>query len=153
MDDFTIRPAVDVVQITETMKSSSPYQSPKIRLMIPSSPVLLLSSHLTQLYQTNSLAPMTTSTLPRIKFVVFPVSIMMLLKHLIRTRLRYLSMSRSRHGSFRTNRCFDFIASEISSLKSLSSDLPYLLRHFSVGYFKPVAQNSYWYRTNACHSG
>jgi hypothetical protein len=27
------------------------------------------------------------------------------------------------------------------------------LRHFSVGYFKPVAQNSYSYRTNDYHSG
>jgi hypothetical protein len=27
------------------------------------------------------------------------------------------------------------------------------LRHFSVGYSKPVTQNSYWYRTNDCHSG
>jgi hypothetical protein len=72
---------------------------------------------------------------------------------LIRTRLRYLSMFRSCHGSMRTNRCFDLINSESSSLKSLSSDLLCLLRHFSVGYFKPVAQNSDWYRTNDRHFG
>jgi hypothetical protein len=47
-----------------------PYQSPKFRPMIRSSPVLLQSIHLTQLHQANSLAPTTTSTLPRIKFVV-----------------------------------------------------------------------------------
>jgi hypothetical protein len=28
-----------------------------------------------------------------------------------------------------------------------------LLRHFCVGYFKPVAQNSYWCRINDYHSG
>jgi hypothetical protein len=39
------------------------------------------------------------------------------------------------------------------SLKSLSLDLLCLLRHFSVGYFKPTAQNSHWYRTNDYHSG
>jgi hypothetical protein len=78
---------------------------------------------------------------------------MMLLKHLIRTRLRYFSMFRSCHGSLRINRCFHLMASKISSLTSLSPDLLYLLRHFCVGYFKPVAQNSYWYRTNDYHSG
>jgi hypothetical protein len=130
-----------------------PYQFPKFRLVITSSPVLFPSIHLTQLYQANSLAPTTTSTLPRIKFVVFPVSIMMLLKHLIRTRLRHLSMITSSHGSLRTNMCFDLIASEIFSLKSLSLDLLCFLRHFSVGCFKSVAQNSYWYRTNDYHSG
>jgi hypothetical protein len=97
-----------------------PDQSPKFRLMITSSPVLLPSIHLMQLYQTNSLAPTTISTLARFKFVGFPLSIMILLKHLIRTRLRYLSMLRSCHGSLRTNRCFNLIASEISSLKSRS---------------------------------
>jgi hypothetical protein len=50
-----------------------PYQSPKFRLVITSSPVLFLSIHLTQLYETNSLAPTTTSSFPRIKFVMFPV--------------------------------------------------------------------------------
>jgi hypothetical protein len=65
---------------------------------------------------------------------VFPVSIMILLKHLIGTSLRYLSLFRSCHGSLRTNRYFDLIASEISSLKSLSPGLLCLLRHFSVGY-------------------
>jgi hypothetical protein len=85
-------------------------QSPKFRLVMTSSPVLLPSIHLTQLYQTNSLAPTTASTLPRIKFVLFPVSIIIRLKNLIRTRLRYLSLFRSCHGSLRTNRCFDLIA-------------------------------------------
>jgi hypothetical protein len=47
--------------------------------------------------------------------------------------------------SLRTNGCFDSIAPEISSLKSLSPDLLCLLRHFSIGCFKPAAQNSYWY--------
>jgi hypothetical protein len=98
-------------------------------------------------------APTTTSTLPKIKFVVFLVSFMILLKHLIRTWLRYLSMFRSCHGSLRTNRCFDLMASDISFLKSVSSDLLCLLQHFSVGYFKPAAQNSYWYQTNDYHSG
>jgi hypothetical protein len=117
-----------------------PYQFPKLRLVITPSPVLLLSIHLTQLYQTNSLAPTTSSTPPRIKFVVFPVSIMMVLKHLIRTRLKYFSVFRSCHGPLRTNKCFDSIASEISFLESLSPDLLCLLRHFSVGHFKPAAQ-------------
>jgi hypothetical protein len=84
---------------------------------------------------------------------VFPVSIMILLKHLIRARLRYLSMFRSCHRSLRTNRCFDLIASEIYSLKSPSPDLLFLLQHFFVGYFRPAMQNSYWYRTNDYHSG
>jgi hypothetical protein len=104
---------------------------------------LLPAIYLTQLYQTNSLTPTTTSTLPRIKFVAFPVSIIMLLKHLIRTRLRYLSMFRSCYGSLRTNRCFDLIVSEISYFKAIYSDLLCLLQRFSVGYFKPVLQNSY----------
>jgi hypothetical protein len=78
---------------------------------------------------------------------------MMLLKHLIRTRLRSLSMFRSSRGFLRTDRCFDLIASGISSLKSLSPDLLCLLRHFSVGYFKPAWQHSYWYQTNDYHSG
>jgi hypothetical protein len=122
---------------------SDHYQSPKICLVGASNPVLLPSTRLTQLYQANSLATTTTSTLPRIKFVVFRVSIMMLAKHLTRTRLRYFSMFRSCHGSLRTNRCFDLIASEISSLKSLSPDLLCLFRRFAVGYFEPVAQNLY----------
>jgi hypothetical protein len=137
MDDFIIRPAVnlDVVQIFETMQSSRPLPTAKFRLVITLSPVLLPSIHLMPLYQTNSLAPTTTSTLPTIKVVVFPVSIRMLLKHLTRTRLKYLSMFRSCHGSLRTNRCFNLIASEISSLKSLFPDLLCLLWHFSAGYF------------------
>jgi hypothetical protein len=113
---------------------------------------LLPSIHLTQFYHTIFLTPTTTSILPRIKFVVFPVSIMMLLKHLIRTPLRYFSMFRSCHRSLRTNRCFDAIASEISSLKSRSPDLLYLLRYFSVGYSKPAVQHSDWDRTNNYHS-
>jgi hypothetical protein len=135
------------------MWCSRPWPIPQFRLVITSSPVLPASIHLMQLYQMNSLGPTTSSTLPKIKFVAFPVSIMMLLKLLICTRLRYLSMFRSCHRSLRTNICFDLIASEISSLKSLSPDLLCLLRHFSVGYFKPVAHNSYWYRTNDYHSG
>jgi hypothetical protein len=112
----------------------------------------IASIHLMQLYQTNSLAPTTTSTLPRIRFVVFPVSIMTLLKHLIRSRLRYFSVFRSCHRSLRTNRCFDLIASEISSLKSLSPGLLCLLRHFSVGYFQHAVHHSHWYQTNDYHS-
>jgi hypothetical protein len=155
MNDFTIHPAVDVdvVQILETMQSSRPLSIPKFRLVTTSSPALMPSIHLTQLYQTNYLAPTITSTLPRIKFVMFPVSIMMLLKHLIPTRLRYVSIFRSCHGSLRTNRCLDLTASEISSLKSLSPNLLCLLRHFSIEYFKPAAQNSYWYRITDYHSG
>jgi hypothetical protein len=130
-----------------------PYQFPKIRLVITSSLVLFPSIYLTQLYQANSLAPLTTSVVLRTTFVVFPVSIMMLVKHLIHTRLRYLLMFRSCHGSLGTDRCFDLIASEISSLKSLTSDLLCLLQHFSIEYFKAVAQNLYWYRTNDYHSG
>jgi hypothetical protein len=154
MDDFIIRPPVDldVVQILETIQYSRPLPIPQICLVVTSSPVLLPSIHLKQLYQTNSLAPMTASTLSRIKFIVFPVSIMMLLKHLICIRLRYLSMFRSCHESLRNNTCFDLIASEMSSLKSLFPDLLCLLRHFSVGCFKPAAQNSYWYWTNDDHS-
>jgi hypothetical protein len=121
-----------------------PYQSPKFRPVITLSPILLPSIHLTQLRQTNSFAPTTNSTLPRIKTVMFPVSIIMLLKRLIRTRLRYLSMFRLCPGSLKTDRCFDLIASEISSLKLLSPDLLCLLWRFSVGYFKPGEQNSYY---------
>jgi hypothetical protein len=43
-----------------------------------------------------------------------------------------------------TARCFDLIASEISSPKSLSPDLLCLLQRFYVGHCKPAAQNSYW---------
>jgi hypothetical protein len=45
------------------------------------------------------------------------------------------------HGSLRTNRCFDLIVSEISYIKAIVTDLLCLLRHFSVGNFKPAAQN------------
>jgi hypothetical protein len=135
------------------MQSSRPYPSPKFRLVITSSLVWLPSIHMTQLYQTNSLAPTTTSMLTRIRLVVFQVWIMTLLKHLICTRMRYVSIFRSCHGSLKTNKCFDIIASEISSLKSLSLDLLCLLRPFSVGYFKSAAQNSDWYWTNNYHSG
>jgi hypothetical protein len=127
--------------------------SPKFRRVITPSPVLLPSIHLMQLYQTNSLAPTTTSTLSGIKFVVFPVSIMILFKYLIRTRLRCPSMFRSCHGSLRNNRCFCLIVSEISPLVSLSPNLLCLLRYFFVGYFQPAAQNSSWRRTNDYHSG
>jgi hypothetical protein len=61
-----------------------------------SSQVLGPSIHLRQLYQTNSLAPTTNLTLLRIKFVVLPVSITMMLKHLIRTR-------------WNTSRCSDHV--------------------------------------------
>jgi hypothetical protein len=122
---------------------SDPCQFPKFRLVITPSLVLLPSIHLTQLYQESSLAPATTWTLPRVTFVVFPVSVMILLKHLIRIWLRYLLMFRSCHGSLGTNRCFDLIASEISSLKSLFPELLCLLRHFSLWCFKPAAQNSH----------
>jgi hypothetical protein len=67
--------------------------------------------------------------------------------------LRYVAMFGSCHRSLRTNRCFDLIASEIFSLKSLSPDLLCLLRHFSIESFKPIARNSYEYRTNDYHSG
>jgi hypothetical protein len=120
VDDFTIRPVVevDVAQILETIQSSRPLLisqispgdnlEPSIASIDPSDATL------------SDEFPAATSTLPRMKFVVFPVSITMLLKHLIRTRLRYLSMFRLCHGSLRTNRCFGLIASEISLLKSLS---------------------------------
>jgi hypothetical protein len=155
MDDFTIRPAVDldVVQILETMQSSKPLPILQISLADGVESVLPPLIHLTQLYQTNSLTTATISTLPRIKFVVFPVLVMMLLKHLIRTQRRYIFMFRLCHGSLRTNSCFDLIASEISSLKSVSLDLLSLLRHFSVGYFTPAAQNLCWHWANNCHSG
>jgi hypothetical protein len=89
----------------------------------------------------NSLDPMTTSTLPRIRLIVFAVSTMMLLKHLIHAPMRWPSMFRSCHGSLRNNRCFDLIVSEISCLKAIYPDLLYLLRCFFPGYFKSVGQN------------
>jgi hypothetical protein len=51
MDDFTIRTPVDldVVQILETMNLREPSQSPKFRLVIMPSQVLVPSIHLTQL--------------------------------------------------------------------------------------------------------
>jgi hypothetical protein len=67
------------------MQSSRPLPIPQISPGDNVESVLVPLIHLRHLYQTNSLARTTTSTLPRIKFIVFPVSIMMLLKHLIRT--------------------------------------------------------------------
>jgi hypothetical protein len=95
---------------------------------------------------------MITLTLPKIKFVVFPVSIRVLLKYLIRTRLRYLVIFKLCRRSLRTNRCFDLIVSEISYIKSPSLDLLCLLRRFPTAYFKPAPQNSYSYWMNDCHS-
>jgi hypothetical protein len=154
-DDFTIHPPVDlnVVQIFETKQSSRPRAIPQI------SPGDNVESGIASIDSFDATlsdelpCATTTSTLPRIKFILFPVSIMMLLKKLVRTRLRHLSMFRPSHESLRINRRFDLIASEISSLKSLSPDLLCLLRHFSVGYFEPATQNSYWYRTNDYHPG
>jgi hypothetical protein len=59
MDAFSLRPPIDldVVQILETMQPFRPHQSSKFRLVIKSSLVLLPSIRLTQLSQTNSLAP------------------------------------------------------------------------------------------------
>jgi hypothetical protein len=135
MDDFTIRALVnlDIAQILETMQSSRPLLISQISPGNNVKSAIASTIHLMQFYQTNFLAPTTTSTLPGIKFVVFPVSIMMFLKHLVHTRRRYFSMFGSCHGSLRTNRCFDLTASEISSLKSLSSDLLCLLRPYSSG--------------------
>jgi hypothetical protein len=119
MDDFTIRPAVDVniIQILEKTQSSGSRPIPQI---LPDDNV---ESGIASIAPSDATlseefpCPTTTYTFPRIKFVVFPVSIMMLLKHLIRARMRYLAMFRSCRGSLRTNRCFELIASEISSLK------------------------------------
>jgi hypothetical protein len=88
MEDFTIRPAVnvDVAQILEAMQSSRPRPIPQISLGDNVESGIGSIDPSVQLDQTNSLARKTTSTFPRIKFVAFPVSIMMLLKHLIRTR-------------------------------------------------------------------
>jgi hypothetical protein len=144
-DDFIIRPAVgvDVVQILETIQSSRsdlpiPQISPGDNIEFGIGSI----NPLTRLYQANSLDPTTTSMLPGIKFVGFPVSILMLLKHWICTRLRCLLMFKSCHGSLRTNKCLDLIASEISSLKLPPPDLLCLLWRFSVWYLKPAAQNS-----------
>jgi hypothetical protein len=150
MDDFTIRAAVDVnaVQILERMQSS---RLPPIPQISPGDNVesgIASIDPSDAILSANSLAPMKILTLPRVEFIVFPVSIVILLKHLIHTRMRYLSIFRSCHGFFMTNRCFDLITSEISSLKLPSPDLLCLLRHFSVGYFEHAAQNSYSHRTN-----
>jgi hypothetical protein len=50
-----------------------PYQPPKFRLVIMLSQVLVPSTHLKHLEQKKSLAPMTTSPLPRTRLIVFPV--------------------------------------------------------------------------------
>jgi hypothetical protein len=155
MDDFTIRQAVevDVVQILETMQSS---RSLPIHQVSPGDNI------------ESGIACIDLSDAPLSDEFSCPdhyfdtsddqircdsVSIMMLLKHLTCTRLRYLSMFRSYRKSLTANRCLDLIASEISSLKSLFPHLRCLLRHFSVRYFKFVAQNSYWCQTNDAHSG
>jgi hypothetical protein len=88
--DFTIRPAVDldVVQILETVQSSRPLPIPQISSgdNVESGIASIDRSEATL---SNEFPPPTiTSTLPMIKFVVSPVPIMMLLKHLIRTRRR-----------------------------------------------------------------
>jgi hypothetical protein len=135
MDDFTIRPPVDldVVQILEMMESSRALPMPQI------SPGDNVESGIGSVDPSgatlakNSLAPMTTSTLPRTRLIVFPVSIMILLKYLIPVPVRYPSRFRSCHGSVRTNSCFDLIVSEISYLKAIYPDLLCLLQRFSVG--------------------
>jgi hypothetical protein len=150
MNDFVIRPAVDVavVQILEMMQSSKSLPIPQISpgdnvesgiASIDPSEVTLsdefpcpddyFDAPEDQIHCVPSLGHDAVET-----FDPYP--------------LRYLSMFRSCHGSLKTDRRFDLIASEISSLKSLSSGLLCLLRHFSVGYLKSVAQISYWYWTN-----
>jgi hypothetical protein len=130
-----------------------PCQSPRFRLVITSSPIFLPWIHLMQLYQTNSLAPTNYFDAPEDQIRCVPSLNHDVVETFDPYPLRYLSIFRSCHGSLRTNKCFDLIALEISSFKSLSLDLLGLLRHFSVGYFEPAMQNSDWHRTNDYHSG
>jgi hypothetical protein len=155
MDDFTIHQAigVDVVHILDAMQSSRPLP---IHQILPGDN---LGSGIASIDPSDATLsnefPCSDDYLDTSEDQIrcVPVSIMILLKHLTRTRVRYLSTFRSCHRSLRTKECFDLIASEISSLKSLSPDHLCLLRHFSVGYLKPVAHSSYWHRTSDYHSG
>jgi hypothetical protein len=88
MDDFIIRPPVDhdVVQILKTMESSRALPIPQI------SPDDTVESGIGFVDPSNATLakelpfPMSPSTLPRIRLIVFPVSTVMLLKCLIPTR-------------------------------------------------------------------
>jgi hypothetical protein len=147
MDNFTICPAVkvDVVQIFETKQSSRPLPIPQILSGDN------LESGIASIDPSNAtlsdefLCPDDYFDAPEDQIRCVPSLDHNSVETFDPHPDRYISMFRSYHGSLRTNRRFDLIASEISSLKSLSPDLLCLLRHFSVGYFKLAAQNSYWY--------
>jgi hypothetical protein len=144
MDSFIIHPPVDVdvVRIVETMQSSKPLPIPHISPgdNVESSIASVNPSHAAL---SNELPCHDDYFDTHENQIVFPASIMMPLKYLIRTRLRFLLMVGSCHGSLRTNRPVDSIVSERSDLKLMYSDLLCLLRRFSVGYFRPAAQKSY----------
>jgi hypothetical protein len=143
IDDFTIRPAVDidVVQILETMQSSRPPPIPQI------SPGDNVVSGIVSIDPSD--ATLSDEFPCPDDYIDAPEDQIRCIPSLDHDSVetfdpypdRYLSMFRSCHGSLRMNRCFDLISSQISSLESLSPDLLCPLRHFSVGYFKPAAQN------------
>jgi hypothetical protein len=108
MADFTIFPAVDVdvVQMLETTQSSRPLPISQI------SPGDSVESGIASINPSDATLsdkfPCPEDYFEALEDQIrcVPVSTMMRLKHLIRTRLRYFSMFRSCHGSLRTNGCF-----------------------------------------------
>jgi hypothetical protein len=155
MDDFTIRPAVDVdvVQILEAIQSSTPLPIPEM------SPGHNVDSGIASIDPSDATisdefpCPDGDFNAPEDQIRCVPTldhdAVGPFDPYPAEIPINIQIMSRT----LRTNRCFDLITTEISSLKSPSSGLLCLLRHFSVGYFTPTAQNSYWYRPNDCHSG
>jgi hypothetical protein len=155
MDDFAIRPAVDVdlIQILETIQSSRLLPIPQIwpsdnvesgiASIDPSDAALLdefpCSDDDFDAPEDQMRCIPSLDHDPVEAFDPFPAEI----------PLNVQIMSRI----LEDQQMLRFNSSEISFLKSLSPDLLCLLRHFSAGWFKSAAQNSYWYRTNDYRSG
>jgi hypothetical protein len=145
MDDFTIRPAVDVdlVQILETMQSSRPLPIPQIWLgdNIESDTASSDPSDATVLDEFPCSDDDFDAPEDQIRCVPSldhdPVETFDLCPAEIPLNIQIMS------GILDDQQMLQFNSSEIVSLKSLSPDLLCLLRHFSVGYCRPAAQKSY----------
>jgi hypothetical protein len=143
MDDFTIRPPVDlyVVQILETMESSRALPIPQISprdnvepgvgSIDPFDATLAKEFPCPDDYVDASEDP--TDCTPSLDHDV--VEVFDLCPDEISLNVQIMSRA------LRTNRCFDLIVSEISYVKAIYPDLLCLLRRFSVGYFQHAAQN------------
>jgi hypothetical protein len=154
MDDFTTRPSIDVnvVQILETMQSSRSLPIPHI------SPGDIVESGIAPIDPSDPTlsdefpCPDDYSDAPEDQIRSVPSlhhdAIETFDPHPAEIPLNVQIMSRILEDQqmLRFNCLGDFF------LKPLPPDFLCLLRHFFVGYFQPVGQNSYWSRTNDYHS-